>query len=1452
MKSFSSLFFILFFVSKASLSQFASKEITSDISGQYVEIDLNNDSYLDLIVIGHNKIVNDLPRLYYFENTVGQFLDPVPLVEVEINSIYTSIEKADFNNDGFLDIVMSHRELNKIVWYQNYGNGTFSNAINISTQFQEPTHIAIQDLNNDGFVDLIASSFGGQKIAWFKNLGLNGFGQEDIILSTTTAAQMPIIAEDINQDGNADLIHIDATQETVSVSLNSGGGVFSSAAIVDTYWDLPFYTGAMHVNLFDIDNDGIKDVVTSVRANTDHVYWYKNLGNGFGSRNEITDFFSGLTNINSTQFSDIDLDGDKDLIVNDDLHIYYFKSFNGIFSNNATEIIIPDCMSSGYYASKLSLEDFDNDGYPDLVVNAKGLHLVKNDSLTFTQEQILSPEIKQPSNVCTFDIDNDGLNDLIYSSQYSDAIHYSKNIGNGDFDSVELIIPFGYTTANGPAIFNADIDGDGDQEVITLEVSASSFSHDIKYYNNTGGGNFSAPINIAAQNQDISDIVIGDIDNDGDPDILYCSGQNDAVGYFENLGNGTFSSSQTITSTLMNPKKVAFLDFDNDFDLDIVCVSYDDDKLSLIENLGGNLFGAPQLVITWAPTNRTQVLSKDMDNDGNIDLLLSDYSGDEISWIKNQGGGIFSGLLSISTDMFGPVIESIDYDGDGDLDIISRSSWQFYGIRGVFLLENFGNGNFAPNGPEILPFQSSSFALDDWDTDGDMDFASTDGGRVYLTTNNSNFKATARGRIFFDLNQDGDLDSLEPGLPIQTIETSPNVNYIFSDSIGNYSVNFTDTAISHAIFSNASTNWGLTTDSISYNISVDSLYTVRDSLHFGFFPTDFIDSVNAEIIGGFPVCNDTINYWLNVQNLGTTTPSGVISVDLHDSLSFISSIPPPDSIIGNLFYWNYQNLDYFDDLLINVLVQMPDFMSVGENLVSTITANTLDSVGTELFTTSDSLNQILVCAYDPNDKIASPTGIGYPGFVDPTLETIEYTVRFQNTGTNVATEVVIKDQLDSSLDWSSFTPICGSHNYTSSIDPNGLVTFTFPNINLPDSSVSMLESQGFIRYSINTNMGLPIGTVIENKADIYFDLNPPVLTNWKLHTLYDCSSLFDGSPAPQSTICLNESVSFGSQLPESFYTWEDLNLGVSDSGNYVQLLVDTTAVYTLSVNATNEFCAVDSIISFNVPQITTTPLPEVSICIGDSVEIFGEYYNSSGVHSDTVQSTTGCDSILTISLQVNPIEFTSLGQTSICEGDSALIFNTYEYVSGIYVDTLYSTNGCDSIVSEELVVQQLPIVSFGTVIDDTICINSGTTQLVNGSPLGGTYSGNGVISGAYFDPTISGIGDQVLFYYYTDQNGCSSIDSLAFVVNGCAGISESFLNDVRLYPNPTDGMVQIEFSQPISGTLRIFDVKSRPTQSLTIDNTEKVLLEVFGEVGVYYGEIEIEGVVTNIFKLVKF
>jgi len=152
-------------------------------------------------------------------------------------------------------------------------------------------------------------------------------------------------------------------------------------------------------------------------------------------------------------------------------------------------------------------------------------------------------------------------------------------------------------------------------------------------------------------------------------------------------------------------------------------------------------------------------------------------------------------------------------------------------------------------------------------------------------------------------------------------------------------------------------------------------------------------------------------------------------------------------------------------------------------------------------------------SYDPNDKQVIPSGVGTPHYVDQNIM-LDYKIRFQNTGNDTAFTVIIRDTLSTALNINGIQIGSSSHDYTFSIEGNRVLVFTFNNIMLPDSNVNEVASHGFVKFKVPQVQDMPLGTVINNRASIYFDYNLPVLTNNTFLTIGDMKSILINAVIP--------------------------------------------------------------------------------------------------------------------------------------------------------------------------------------------------------------------------------------------------------------------------------------------------------------------------------------------------
>jgi uncharacterized repeat protein (TIGR01451 family) len=251
--------------------------------------------------------------------------------------------------------------------------------------------------------------------------------------------------------------------------------------------------------------------------------------------------------------------------------------------------------------------------------------------------------------------------------------------------------------------------------------------------------------------------------------------------------------------------------------------------------------------------------------------------------------------------------------------------------------------------------------------------------------------------------------------------------------------------------------------------------------------------------------NQTARILLNWGNYGPAVTNYSLQLTWPQGVTIqTSSIQNPNYVIsGNSITWNLSSnsswFNFYEILGFNVPFGLADGTQHLFN--STITPSLVSDCYNG--NNNGGLLQIVGNPYDPNDKNVYRKSFhdnGITGFPTSTIiygqdDELEYTVRFQNTGTAPAQNIYILDTLDAELDWSTFELIQSTHEVEVENFGNGVLRFKFNNIWLPDSSESQELSQGHFVFRMRENPGNTLGSEITNTAYIYFDWNPAIITN---------------------------------------------------------------------------------------------------------------------------------------------------------------------------------------------------------------------------------------------------------------------------------------------------------------------------------------------------------------------
>jgi uncharacterized repeat protein (TIGR01451 family) len=253
-------------------------------------------------------------------------------------------------------------------------------------------------------------------------------------------------------------------------------------------------------------------------------------------------------------------------------------------------------------------------------------------------------------------------------------------------------------------------------------------------------------------------------------------------------------------------------------------------------------------------------------------------------------------------------------------------------------------------------------------------------------------------------------------------------------------------------------------------------------------------------VGIFKVANLTPGFVskkaVRYANRGAIPIAGVVlKYRFLSGLTVLGSTTATYSVSGNVITWNLGTLPAYTSGTKLVNLQVPTTLPLGTAVVDSVW---IEPAGGDCDQSNNSATYKDTCvgSYDPNDKAASPADD-----MAPSVKTLDYLIRFQNTGTAPAHNVRIEDKIDDNFEKASLTVNDFSHTMNSYFDDNGKIYFEFPNIMLPDSGTDYEASQGYVSYSIQLKDNLALGTKLKNTAEIYFDFNEPIITNTTVNTI---------------------------------------------------------------------------------------------------------------------------------------------------------------------------------------------------------------------------------------------------------------------------------------------------------------------------------------------------------------
>lgn len=1045
------------------------------------DIDMDGDLDFAAVSTDNDKIAyyEMLPDSIYRQHLVTEGQNEVKELHAE-----------DFDRDGDRDIIALSITDRKIYLFRN-DNSRFTRTeitiAGLSSPFLD-SYLVTYDFDHDLDVDIVFVNrvTAIMNFYWLENKGNGLFNK----LSTTTISGVGVIPEkgvtivDINGDSLTDILMLTTRGEIRRITRQFDGVIDQQILLKDSLSRGPILTG-------DLNGDQLADIVLNRRyfnsgsmSAVNDVNTFINLGNGvFSAKNQIIDEIDDLKDM---AIADYNNDGKWDVALS--TSDYYGPESERyaetrMYEKQGSEYVVTITFGSWKFATRLMLADWNGDQMEELIgiftdSQIEIFNLKEQDALHFWP--VTNPVTSMRQFAVT-NANHDEHKDFLFSNSPGYPFYERYEVINNErYHSTNLIRP---QVSIAEFMKAADIDNDGVEEVVCASLGSLFYFETVDHDSITM---YEIPDDLLA---DIVALYVEDMDGDQDLDIITASSRSSIVGVndenislFRNEGNNVFVQEYIIEDFYLTYINVG--DFDLDGDMDI----YDDLRDFFIND------GTGHFTRKLIPTIRGgSSVFADFDGDGDLDIAgFSATLGHQMGVSENKGNGTYKSYLLREDGGFfewqRTKLNTADYDMDGDPDILFAS-------KDMAWYENLGNFRFdmhyIPNDPATY---NGKLETVDMDSDGDLDAVRKEfpGLSIYINTLND---PQILSLPFYDLNQNGIKDVNEHVYPDVMLKISPDVpskrihngtGIRFFPPLGEYTISYQ---------SNYAPEWKLTSEeNVDAEISQDDRI---DTVYFGLYPDTLYPEARGNITSATARCNERIPVFLDMLNTGTTVFNGFVYLHIDQKINDQDWVEYPDTIVNQrLVGWRVTNWSPGHSFSKIIYVHIPGIIGGIQpgDLFEFNMNYELKDMGGNIISKTYSYATPIRCSFDPNDKLVSPLRPGNFTLFD---EEIYYTIRFQNTGNDVAYDVKVVDTLSSAIDLSTIRILGSSHLELMQWDivEDSILIFSFNSINLPDSTTSRDASMGYVTFSLRSVPGLDEYSEVLNTASIYFDSNPPIVTN---------------------------------------------------------------------------------------------------------------------------------------------------------------------------------------------------------------------------------------------------------------------------------------------------------------------------------------------------------------------
>ncbi len=705
-------------------------------SAQHVACaDLDGDGDLDIacVVAGERLAV-------FFQTAPGAFgPEPVQLGGPSETGDPRELVAADLDGDGRLDLASANGTSNNLTVFRQVQPGAFATepiVLGGPGITDGPRSLAAADLDGDGRLDLANANGTGNNLTVFLQRRDGSFDPEPIVLGDVTLTDRPrwILAADLDRDGDRDLASANFDDDTITVFWQEAPGTFDPSPLI-----LGDGSAVGPSRAADLDGDGDLDLAT---AWGDVRYFRQVAPGSFDPDPVVVAELRYPFGASSVHAADVDGDGDLDLVV--EIVSFPDPSRLAVFLQVSPGIFDPQPLAAGDPAADGSLQspvaaDLDGDGDQDLVAcSPTGIRVLAQTSPgTYTGESVAieSPAGGAFPSLVAADLDSDGDLDL-GCTDFAGTLNLFLQARPGVFAADPITLGGKPETVGAMFLVAADLDGDLDLDLASANRIASTLT---VFLQTSPGGFAESPIVLGGTRitYSPSSIAAGDLDGDGDLELVSTNFGSDDLTIFEQVSPGAFGAEPIVLGgpeLIEGPWSLVVVDLDGDSDLDLASANSVGNNLTVFWQTSTGAFDPEPAYLGGSATTPIPraIIAFDVDGDGDLDLASANVTGPTLTVFRQVSPGTFDPdplVLGGPGTLVNPQsLVAADLDGDGDLDLASPDS----SANKVAIFWQLAPAIFDPLPTYVFGLGHQAISAADVDGDGDLDLALANLGGLEL------------------------------------------------------------------------------------------------------------------------------------------------------------------------------------------------------------------------------------------------------------------------------------------------------------------------------------------------------------------------------------------------------------------------------------------------------------------------------------------------------------------------------------------------------------------------------------------------------------------------------------------------------------------------------------------------------------------------------------------------